>query len=68
VVQPNGNDAKGVMKDINARLADRGFMTYTHENIILAAPPLIITADQLREELGKLDEVLSYIDSTIYRR
>ena len=65
---PYGNDAKGVMKDINARLAARGFMTYTHENIILAAPPLIITSDQLSEELVKLDEVLGYIDSTIYRR
>jgi taurine--2-oxoglutarate transaminase len=65
---PYGNDAKGVMKDINARLAARGFMTYTHENIILVAPPLIITADQLNEELVKLDEVLTYIDSTIYRR
>ena len=37
-------------------------MTYSHENMILIAPPLIITQDQLKEELQKLDEVLSVVD------
>jgi taurine--2-oxoglutarate transaminase len=38
-------------------------MTYTHENMILVAPPLIITREQLAEELLKLDEVLGIVDS-----
>jgi taurine--2-oxoglutarate transaminase len=38
-------------------------MTYTHENIVLVAPPLIIAKEQLAEELAKLDEVLGIVDS-----
>lgn len=30
--------------------------------MILVAPPLIITKEQLAEELAKLDEVLSIVD------
>ena len=41
----------------------KGFMTYSHENMILIAPPLIITEQQLLEELAKLDEVLENVDS-----
>jgi taurine--2-oxoglutarate transaminase len=36
-------------------------MTYSHENMILIAPPLIITEAQLREEIAKLDEVLAEV-------
>jgi taurine--2-oxoglutarate transaminase len=59
---PYGKDPQGTMKKINGELAKRGFMTYTHENMILVAPPLIITAEQLKEELAKLDEVLGIVD------
>lgn len=62
---PYGKDPDGTMKKINGELAKRGFMTYTHENMILVAPPLIITAEQLAEELVKLDEVLGLVDSMI---
>lgn len=48
-----------------ARLKKRGFMTYSHENMILIAPPLIITEEQVKEELAKLDEVLSEVDNTL---
>jgi taurine--2-oxoglutarate transaminase len=37
-------------------------MTYSHENILIVAPPLIITEEQLLEELVKLDEVLAVVD------
>ncbi|MDF2800980.1 MAG: Adenosylmethionine-8-amino-7-oxononanoate aminotransferase [Anaerocolumna sp.] len=60
-----GNDSKGVMKNIIGRLASKGFMTYSHENMILIAPPLIITEDQIIEELKKADEVLTEVDSEI---
>jgi taurine--2-oxoglutarate transaminase len=40
-------------------------MTYTHENMIIVAPQLIITAEQLTEEKAKLDEVLTEVDRTL---
>ena len=43
---------------------ERKFMTYSHENMIFVCPPLIITEEQIKEELVKLDEVLSIVDST----
>ena len=60
---PYGKDPTGIMKGIGSKLAAKGFMTYTHENMIIVAPPLIITEVQLREEIAKLDEVLSEVDA-----
>ena len=40
-------------------------MTYTHENVIIVAPALIITAEQLTEELLKLDAVLTEVDAAL---
>nr|WP_279289759.1 aminotransferase class III-fold pyridoxal phosphate-dependent enzyme [Anaerocolumna cellulosilytica] len=62
---PYGSDTAGIMKGIIGRLAKKGFMTYSHENMILIAPPLIITAEQLVEELIKVDEVLTEVDAEI---
>ncbi len=59
---PYGKDPEGVMGKILSELKERKFMTYTHENMILVAPPLIITKEQLEEELVKLDEVLGIVD------
>lgn len=60
-----GRDPEGVMSGIIKKLAAKRFMTYSHENMILVAPPLIITPEQLREEMVKLDEVLSEVDATL---
>ena len=62
---PYGKDPEGVMKGILKKLFAKGFMTYTHENMILVMPPLIITEEQLTEELKKLDEVLADVDATL---
>ncbi|MEA4999808.1 MAG: aminotransferase class III-fold pyridoxal phosphate-dependent enzyme [Candidatus Limiplasma sp.] len=62
---PYGKDPAGIMGGINKRLAAQGFMTYTHENVIIVAPPLIITEEQLLEELPKLDAVLTEVDATL---
>jgi Adenosylmethionine-8-amino-7-oxononanoate aminotransferase len=62
---PYGKDPNGKMKAIIGKLAQKGFMTYSHENMILIAPPLIITKDQLKEELEKLDEVLLSVDEEL---
>jgi len=59
---PYGQDPEQIMGKILGLLKARKFMTYTHENMILIAPPLIITPEQLTEELAKLDEVLAIID------
>ncbi|NLU53242.1 MAG: aminotransferase class III-fold pyridoxal phosphate-dependent enzyme [Clostridiaceae bacterium] len=61
-IVPYGKDPDGIMGKILGKLRERRFMTYTHENMILIAPPLIITEEQLREELVKLDEVLTIVD------
>lgn len=59
---PYGKDAEGIMGKIITLLKEKMFMTYSHENMILVAPPLIITEEQLEEELVKLDEVLGIVD------
>jgi taurine--2-oxoglutarate transaminase len=64
-IVPYGKDPEGIMKKINGELVKRGFMTYTHENMVLVAPPLIITKEQLAEELAKLDEVLDIVDGMV---
>ena len=62
---PYGKDPDGVMKKIVGSLAAKGFMTYSHENMIFVSPPLIITCEQLTEELAKLDEVLGEVDRSL---
>ena len=60
-----GKDPEGKMGKIIAMLKERKFMTYSHENMVFVCPPLIITKEQILEELAKLDEVLSIVDSEI---
>ena len=55
------------MGKIIGMLAQRGFMTYSHENMIIVAPPLIITEGQLREEMEKMKEVLDIVDKEFYK-
>lgn len=62
---PYGKDPEGIMGKILGMLKAKRFMTFGHENMILVAPPLIITEEQLREELAKLDEVLGEVDKMI---
>ena len=62
---PYGRDPKGTMGMIIGLLKERRFMTYSHENMILIAPPLIITEEQLTEELEKVEEVLTIVDSRL---
>lgn len=59
---PYGKDPDGIMSKIIGMLKKRGFMTYSHENMIFVSPPLIITEEQLLEELDKLEEVLGIVD------
>lgn len=61
---PYGKDPEGIMGKINGQLKKRGFMTYTHENMFFICPPLVITKEQLDEELAKVNDVLSFVDAT----
>ena len=62
-IVPYGKDPDGIMGKLIGKLKEKGFMTYSHENMIMVSPPLIITEEQVREEMKKLDEVLSDFDS-----
>ena len=59
---PYGKDPDGKMKKLIGLLKEKGFMTYSHENMILISPPLIITPEQIHEEMAKVDEVLFIAD------
>ncbi len=61
---PYGKDPEGIMGSIIGALKEKKFLTYSHENMILIAPPLIITEEQLTDEMKKVDEVLSMVDET----
>ena len=60
-----GKDEKGIMGTLVGMLKKKKFMTYSHENMIFVCPPLIITEDELKEQLAILDEVLSETDKEI---
>ena len=62
---PYGKDPKGEMGAIIGKLKKKGFLCYSHENMILVSPPLIITPEQIREEMKKVDEVLSEVDESL---
>ncbi len=62
---PYGKDPDGIMGKLIGALKKKGFMTYSHENMILISPPLIITPEQVREEMTKLDEVLDEADKLV---
>lgn len=61
-IVPFGKDPKKIMPALVGELKKRKFMTYSHENMILVCPPLIITEEQLRDEMKKMDEVLTIAD------
>jgi taurine--2-oxoglutarate transaminase len=56
-----GEDAAPIGKIMKAAM-ERGLYLMTHWNVIIVAPPLTITREELDEGLGVLDEVLSLVD------
>ena len=57
--------AGGVMAKIVGMLKVEGFSTYSHENMILVCPPLIITETELRDAMKIMDKVLDSVDTMI---
>jgi taurine--2-oxoglutarate transaminase len=56
-----GEAAEPIVRLTKAAMA-RGLSLFAHWNVILIAPPLTITREELDEGLGVLDEVLSIAD------
>ena len=59
---PYGRDPEGIMKKILGMLVAEGFWTYDHENMLIVAPPLIITEEELKEQMAIMDKVLDSVD------
>jgi taurine--2-oxoglutarate transaminase len=62
---PFNSDPEGYMAKIVGMLKAEGFVTYSHENMFIVAPPLIITEKELRDALRILDKVLDSADAMI---
>ncbi|SNY41298.1 taurine---2-oxoglutarate transaminase [Orenia metallireducens] len=62
---PYGQDPERIMSKILASLKDKGFSTYSHENIIIIAPPLTIKAEEIKEAMSIMDQVLTEVDEMI---
>jgi taurine--2-oxoglutarate transaminase len=60
-----GSDPERIMPKIIKMLFEKGFSTYSHENIIIVAPPLIIKENELKEAMLVLDDVLGWVDSYV---
>ena len=64
-IVPFAGDKEGLMGKICGMLKKEGFATYSHENMVIVAPPLIITEKELLEALAILDKVLDSVDNMI---
>ncbi|MDI9502586.1 MAG: aminotransferase class III-fold pyridoxal phosphate-dependent enzyme [Bacillota bacterium] len=62
-IAANGKDPDGFMKNLLQGLLQKGFYTYHHDNVLIIAPPFIITKEQIDENVAILDEVLCEIAS-----
>ncbi|RYL93501.1 aminotransferase class III-fold pyridoxal phosphate-dependent enzyme [Sporolactobacillus sp. THM7-4] len=51
-----------IMSTIMGKLKEKGFSTFGRENNINICPPLIITKEELLENLPILDDVLTWVD------
>jgi taurine--2-oxoglutarate transaminase len=60
-----GQDPGKLMKNIVGMLDEKGFYTYSHENCLIVAPPLIITGQELKDAMILMDEVLGEVDRMI---
>ena len=57
------NSTSPEMESLRRFLLDRGLFVYTHWNIVLVLPPLIISEDELREGFSILDEGLRQLET-----
>lgn len=62
---PYGKDPEKIMPKLLGMLKEKGFYTYSHENCIIVAPPLIIKEHEIKEAMAMLDEVLNFADTLV---
>lgn len=62
---PYGKDPEKIMAKIIGMLKEKGFSTYSHENNIMIAPPLIIKEGELKEAMSIFDQVMDFVDEYI---
>jgi taurine---2-oxoglutarate transaminase len=55
-------EAARPMAALRRAAIDRGLHVYTHDSLVLVAPPLVVSRDELDEGLAILDEVLGVAD------
>jgi taurine--2-oxoglutarate transaminase len=55
-------EANAPVAKLTKAALERGLYLMTHWNVIVCAPPLTITREELDEGLGVLDEVLTLVD------
>ena len=55
----------GVMKNLYAELRKRGVYTFGKFNIVMVAPPLTVTKEELEAGLAALDEALGAFEATL---
>ena len=58
-------DAAAPVTRLTKAALDRGLYLFVHWNVIMLAPPLNVTRDELAEGLGILDEVLAIADEYV---
>lgn len=56
-------DTTGNQKKVIGKAKELGFYTYGRDNCIQICPPLIITEEELLEQMDVLDEVLTWADN-----
>ena len=59
------NGSSPEMARIRQTLLDSGLFLYTHWNILLIIPPLIITEDQLEHGINLIDQALNQVDEGV---
>lgn len=62
-IVPYSQDPEKIMGRIVKRLMNEGFSTYSHENMLVISPPLIIKEDEIKSALKILDNVLTWVDN-----
>jgi len=59
-----GSDPDKIMAKIVGKLKEKGFSTYSHENMVAISPPLVIKEHEIKEAMAIFDEVCTWVDET----
>ena len=65
MLSPFNKPLSSTMEKVKQYILDNGVFLYTHFNVLLIIPPLIITDEELTKGLGIIDQALNIADSEI---